>query len=450
MRIFKIIYIKNNLKLIMSLTTSLNSFDKGGLGNQLSPGNFSAFNCFQQFKEKNQKDQVFHFKTNTCIEKPKFNNIKFNNETQNEIKEIRENYYNPKIKEPTSFGQSLAKTKNISQSVNSLSSINGFGKTTNSNIIDTSHPRYFCSNNLRTSFINESYPTILPQWIKNDKIVLKFNGYFNEHIVESNVENYRIRACDIYYYLEDDTIQVIELKTENSGIPQGTIVKRQKIKKNPNEKNENIPIEYYNYTDLKVGNQITIFGKRFKICNCDAFTKKFMDEKQVEMKEPEKVPEYINPNYEKVKAIDNSENIKNIADYKEFCEVKLGGGHPNKVLKNFLNNDRKVLSFDILWDDYEQDKEMKQYKMNYYLAENMVEVRELNENNSGRQKYPYLLKKSFLPKNPEFFYCPGLNKREYELYEPKDLILGNYVHIFGRPCFIFDCDDFTKRWYKEK
>lgn len=38
-------------------------------------------------------------------------------------------------------------------------------------------------------------------------------------------------------------------------------------------------------------------------------------------------------------------------EYKEYFEVKLGGGHPNNGLQKYLENDRKVLSFDILWDD---------------------------------------------------------------------------------------------------
>jgi len=54
-----------------------------------------------------------------------------------------------------------------------------------------------------------------------------------------------------------------------------------------------------------------------------------------------------------------------------------------------------------------------------------------------------------LPKKPQFTYCPGLKKTEEIYYKPKDLILGNYIHIFGRPCHIIDCDEFTRKWYKE-
>ena len=38
-------------------------------------------------------------------------------------------------------------------------------------------------------------------------------------------------------------------------------------------------------------------------------------------------------------------------EYKEYFEVKLGGGHPNNGLEKYLKNDRKVLSFDLMWND---------------------------------------------------------------------------------------------------
>ena len=52
---------------------------------------------------------------------------------------------------------------------------------------------------------NQSFPRRLPQWIKYDKNVLKFKGYFVEHVVESAYENYRIRKCNFFYYLAMST-----------------------------------------------------------------------------------------------------------------------------------------------------------------------------------------------------------------------------------------------------
>lgn len=50
--------------------------------------------------------------------------------------------------------------------------------------------------------------------------VLRFYGYFQEAVTESNIENHRVRRIVVMYYLEDDTVQVTEPKQDNSGIPQ--------------------------------------------------------------------------------------------------------------------------------------------------------------------------------------------------------------------------------------
>ena len=59
---------------------------------------------------------------------------------------------------------------------------------------------------------NESIPRIQPPWIKYERKVLRFYAYFQEHVVESRLENYRIRKVKIYYYLSDETIFITEPK----------------------------------------------------------------------------------------------------------------------------------------------------------------------------------------------------------------------------------------------
>lgn len=71
--------------------------------------------------------------------------------------------------------------------------------------------------------INEQFE---PTFVKLDKQVLRFYGYFKESVVESRLENMRIHNVLIYYFLEDKSIMIIEPKQENSGIPQGAFLKR--------------------------------------------------------------------------------------------------------------------------------------------------------------------------------------------------------------------------------
>ena len=69
----------------------------------------------------------------------------------------------------------------------------------------------------------------MPQRLKFYKNVLKFTGCFIGYVKENTYENYRIPTCNILYYLEDDAIHVIKIKTENSGMTQGDLIKRRKI-----------------------------------------------------------------------------------------------------------------------------------------------------------------------------------------------------------------------------
>lgn len=49
-----------------------------------------------------------------------------------------------------------------------------------------------------------------PHYVLFDKKTLKFMGFFRQHVPESRVEHYRIRYVNLFFFLEDDTITVIE------------------------------------------------------------------------------------------------------------------------------------------------------------------------------------------------------------------------------------------------
>ena len=359
------------------------------------------------YKTEYRKDQIFSFRTKTCLEKPR-------------LLEPVDSYTLSSLRKNLTI-------KTTPESTMTLPSISGDKPSKSFRVVET----------------NPSFPLTLPQWLKFDKKVLSFEGHFNEHVTESAYENYRIRPCTLLYYLEDDTFQIKEHKQENSGIPQGEFLKRHRAI------NQDSPSgDFLTWKDINIGMTIFIYGKRFKICSCDEFTQKFFEEKGIKLNPFEKIPEidygdkFKNVDYEKMK--------KTIAEIKEYTEVGLKGGHPNKRLKQFLDNDRKVLSFDISWYDNVYDKEEKKYKLNYYLADGQIEVCEIRVNNSGKDPFPRLLKKSKLPKKPHMGYCPGLDLPEDEYYLPKDFVLGNYVVIYNRKCRIIGCDDFTKKWFKEK
>lgn len=113
-----------------------------------------------------------------------------------------------------------------------------------------------------------------PDWVRLDRHVLRFYGYFKESVVESNVENCRIRKVVtiliqiiICFYLEDNSISINEEKQENSGIPQGVFLKR--------EKTVNSNGKFFVPQDFRVGDVVQIHGKTIRIVNCDEYTREF-------------------------------------------------------------------------------------------------------------------------------------------------------------------------------
>ena len=64
----------------------------------------------------------------------------------------------------------------------------------------------------------------------------------------------------IYFYLEDDTVQVVESKQENSGIPQGTMIRRHRI-------HRPVPDDasYFTAHDFNVGREVQLYSKGFMI-----------------------------------------------------------------------------------------------------------------------------------------------------------------------------------------
>lgn len=190
---------------------------------------------------------------------------------------------------------------------------------------------------------------------------------------------------------------------------------------------------------------LNVYGRIFRIVDCDDFTRRFYANENVALNAAESYP---SDNFAHTRAMINMKQTPpDQAEVKEYIEVQLKGGRPNKALESFLNNDRKVLSFNILWEDRSYDGGDKFYVFNYYLSDGKVEVKEINTQNSGRAPFPMLLKKQRLAKAPILTHCPGMSLKSEEYYGPADLACGQKVTIYGRECLIYDCDDFTKKWY---
>ncbi|XP_055014486.1 EF-hand domain-containing protein 1-like [Boleophthalmus pectinirostris] len=271
----------------------------------------------------------------------------------------------------------------------------------------------------------------IPAYVVLDKKVLRFYAYFTEDVLYSPEEHYRVRSVVIYYFLEDDTMCVIEPTVENSGIPQGKRIKRQRLPKNEFG-------EYYTWTDLNVAMDMEVYGVKYHIVDCDAFTKEFLASEGIILNVPEPMPSdpYIT---------DRTKPVPSFTTPSEYDRVK-----------QFLTMDRKVLRFSGLWDDSESlFGDTRPVTIHYYLVDDTVEVREVHEPNSGRDPFPILMRRQRLPKKSKahisnFPTCVlEVSKDEVEeYYSPQDFQLGQKISMLGRHFLLCDCDDFTKQYYQ--
>uniref|UniRef100_A0A8C6IJN0 EF-hand domain-containing protein 1 n=1 Tax=Mus spicilegus TaxID=10103 RepID=A0A8C6IJN0_MUSSI len=273
----------------------------------------------------------------------------------------------------------------------------------------------------------------VPAHVAFDKKVLKFSAYFQEDVPISMEEHYRIRHVNIYYYLEDDSMSVIEPVVENSGIPQGKLIKRQRFTKNDMG-------DHYHWKDLNRGINLTVYGKTFRIVDCDRFTQDFLESQGIELNPSEKIP--LDP-YTQLR----KEPVRKYVTPSDFDQ-----------LKQFLTFDKQVLRFYAIWDDTDSlFGECRHYIIHYYLMDDTVEIREVHERNNGRDPFPLLMNRQHMPKvlveNAKNFPKCVLEISDQEVlewYTAKDFIVGKPLTILGRTFFIYDCDPFTRQFYKDK
>ncbi|XP_054244088.1 EF-hand domain-containing family member C2 [Indicator indicator] len=298
-----------------------------------------------------------------------------------------------------------------------------------------------------------------PAWVAFDKQVLSFDAYFEEEVPEKNQELYRIRHCKIYFYLEDDTIQVIEPQVTNSGINQGSIVRRHRIPLPPPQEDQFYTIEHFN-----INIEVIFYARKYKIIDCDQFTKNFLRKMGIRLNPPAGRPDdpYTK---ERQKILDSMNPLR---PYERF-----------DTLKQFLEYDRHVLRFYCVWDDPESmSEDPRELVLHYYLSDDTIDIKEITPINSGRDAVPLFLRRDKLPKYaPTGLYQPGtitrrtvlnvlgnltggrgrymLDNRKtgavhQEFYRDSDLKIGAVINVWGRKIRLCDCDEFTKDYYRTK
>jgi hypothetical protein len=298
---------------------------------------------------------------------------------------------------------------------------------------------------LDTAPKNMRWPRLQPAWMKHDKHVCRFYGFFQEHVIERWDENARYRHVVFSVFLEDGTISITEPKIENSGLMQGPLLKRQPVTRADKQGN-------LGAWDFKVGEEIFIHGVSYHITGSDRFTRWFFDEMGWELAEDEPMMQdqwQKSYTFNKVAEKGGLPITKSAAEAKHLMKYQMGAPPADMKLIQFLKNDRKVLRFKAYWDDTTMYGNRFYFIIHFYLADNTIEINEAHARNSGRDNYPIFYKRGPLKKNNTMNAYPGMLEPEADMYLPKDLMVGGAMNVWNRKVVIYDCDDFTQKFYQE-
>jgi hypothetical protein len=282
----------------------------------------------------------------------------------------------------------------------------------------------------------------VPAWDALDRHVLRFNGYFKEAVIETNLENYRVRKVTIMYHLADDTAQISEPKQDNSGIPQGCLIRRHRF---PGPQGGYLKVE-----DLRIGMDLSIYGRTIRITNCDPFTREYYSHLGIEQDEPH--TEEGDPFLATREDLKTKEAKPPRTYEKIYREVMLGGGHINADMQQFLEKDRKVLRFFAILDDLSTPQfERRPFVILFFLADDTIEIRELYPLNCGRDNFPIFFRRSKMPRGTVELRGPQSQPLKKEQFvHGHELYVGQMVTLSGNQFFIYDADPFTRLYFEQE
>jgi hypothetical protein len=207
--------------------------------------------------------------------------------------------------------------------------------------------------------------------------------------------------------------------------------------------------------DFAETDNIVVYGRVFSLTGCNKFTEEFYRVNGLQLAFSALDPE---PSWrEEQEMMQAATSVwktgpTNTQRGDEFDTARL---KPNQRAgykrEKFLKFNNKVLRFYGLWDDRKSmfgDKHY--YTLNYYLADDNVEVLEKYGTNEGRDPFPKLVKKSKVPKN--FFGLQGIGVSADDISDKsyirdRDLRVGQTIHIYGRKILLYGCDEFTRHYY---
>ena len=213
--------------------------------------------------------------------------------------------------------------------------------------------------------------TFLPSFVELDGKVLRFIATCTDYVPESLNDPVRKREFTILYFLVDDSIQIVEQKSTNSGYTQGIFMRRHRVPRNASVSSGD-DSDFVSIKDFVDANEVHIYGRTFVLVGCNRFTEKFFAANSL--------PLHVRAVPDKSASIDDfrpwpssQTSNQDTARRQGFDTALL---KPNQRAgyrrERFLKYNGKVLRFFAYWDDRKSmfgDK--KFFVVNYFLGDSL-------------------------------------------------------------------------------
>jgi hypothetical protein len=302
-------------------------------------------------------------------------------------------------------------------------------------------------------------PTRVPSFVKHAKDVLQFAGYYKEPVFESQTENWRYRKVIVSWFLSDNTVSIVEQKTDNSGMLEGPFLERGKhIVKLTHLS----PERYLRIDDLVPGCEITLYSRTFMFYAMSGWTREYccstlgMDVPSNMHAPVDKYTEERKEFMSRETGCDLTKNRgKPMYPMKRYAEA-LRGKHTRATgaeHRNHLYNGQ-VLEFTLVWEGGDRlYGHQHVYKMRFYLQDRTIGINNVFKPNSGSDPFSKFYARSRLLKNHAAFggemgheNMDGEDDHAY--YDEEDFDVGVVMNVNNRAMTIVNCSKFTREHYK--
>ncbi|CAM9343042.1 unnamed protein product, partial [Chrysoparadoxa australica] len=234
-------------------------------------------------------------------------------------------------------------------------------------------------------------------FLSSERDVHRFYGYFLEHAQWTNTDPLgmpaypaaKVRRIVLYHFLEDSSIKIVEARQPNSGHQGGLLLRRDVFLRRDNKP--------YGSDDLRIGEPLYLLGRTFHLVDCDGQTRAAYEAASCPQPQPMPYPSHVQHELR----IEHTTGLgapKLVGERRRPASAgRARSSSPTKGMptKRFLDHEKEVLRFDLVWDDPTPGGKRNRYHLLYHLEDDTCEVLNRKEDmqNSGCDDGPVYLKR---------------------------------------------------------